>query len=412
MRCLILLMSLAVAANTAPRLRVLPLTDPAQVEVIVALPENLQAQLPAGKLTQDQGETWLRFALLDDAGTDGPPILGTYEHRQAELIFRPRYPLLHDHVYRAHFEPAKGQSVVTNYRVPARPKTPPAVVTKVYPSGAVLPANHLKFYIYFSKPMRGGPEIFDQIQILDADGKAVYDPWLHDELWDEDDCRLLIYIQPGRIKWGLLLRETLGPVLLPNREYILVIRGTMLDANVQPLGKEFRKKFRTTAEDRQRVELAAWKLQAPAAGSRQPVVLDFPKALDPMSLRRFLTVTDTAGQPVAGKVTVGSEERSWSFHPARPWTGAAYTITVDGKLEDVAGNNPLRPFDLDLQAPLLPPQKLTIPFRPATSPATSQIIPRRDALLLAYLAAVEVHPCRELLLGIANDGHLAALKPR
>ena len=60
--------------------------------------------------------------------------------------------------------------------------TPPAVVTKVYPSGDVLPANHLKFYLYFSKPMRGGPDLFQYLRIEDADGKAVYDPWLHDEL--------------------------------------------------------------------------------------------------------------------------------------------------------------------------------------------------------------------------------------
>src|SRR5262249_26529654 len=156
--------------------------------------------------------------------------------------------------------------------------------------------------------------------------------------------------------------------LLPDREYTLVIRGTMRDARGQPLGKEFRKKFRTTAEDHGRVDLAAWKVQAPAGGTHQPVVLTFPKPLDRMSLQRFLKVTDAAGQPVAGKVDVGSRECSWSFRPALPWGASAYTITVDGKLEDVAGNTPLRPFDMDLKAPVPPPQKLTIPFRAGASP--------------------------------------------
>jgi hypothetical protein len=410
MRYLVLFLSLSVTAGSNPSVTIRPLTDPNKVEVVATLSEQLASQVPAGKLTQDQGETWLRFALLDEGGKDGPPMLGTYERREAELIFRPRFPLLYNQHYRAHFEPAKGKILVADYRVPPRPKTPPAVVTKLYPSSDVLPANHLRFYIYFSKPMRGGQEIFDQIRILDADGKAVYDPWLHDELWDEDDQRLLLYIHPGRIKWGILLRELLGPVLLPDREYTLVISGDMLDANSQPLGKEFRKKFRTTAEDHQRIELASWKLQAPASGSRQPVVLAFPKVLDRMSLHHFLTVTDAAGQPVDGKVEVGAQERSWTFHPTRPWNVSAYAIVVNGKLEDVAGNNPLRPFDMDLTKSQPPPQKLTIPFRPTTSPVSSKVIPRSDALRFADFAAVEVHPGTDLLLCVANGRHQGALK--
>jgi hypothetical protein len=368
MRFLILFTPLALAAGAQPRLAVRPLSDAARVEVVASLPKPLLTRIPAGKLTQDQGESWLRLALLDDAGKEGLPMLGTYERRHAELVFRPRFPLTHGLVYRARFEPAKGQSLTADYRVPPRPKTEPAVVAKVYPSGGVLPANHLKFYIYFSKPMRGGPEIFDQIRIEGADGKVVPDPWLHDELWDEDDQRLLLYIHPGRIKWGLLLRQLLGPALLPDRDYTLVINGGMLDANAQPLGKEFRKKFRTKAEDHARVELASWKLKSPISGSLQPVVLAFPKPLDPMSLKRFVTVTNAAGRLVTGKVVIGAEERSWSFHPAKPWNSAPYTITVSGKLEDVAGNTPLRPFDMDLTAPVPPPQKLTIPFHPGHSP--------------------------------------------
>ena len=62
-------------------------------------------------------------------------------------------------------------------------------------------------------------------------------PGLRDELWDETDQVLIIYIHPGRIKWGLLLRETLGPVLLPGKEYSFVVRKTMLDAKGQQLAR-------------------------------------------------------------------------------------------------------------------------------------------------------------------------------
>src|SRR5262249_33466969 len=147
-----------------------------------------------------------------------------------------------------------------------------------------------------------------------------------------DDRTLILYIHPGRIKWGLLLRLLLGPVLLPGREYTLVIGPEMEDAKGRKLGKAFTKKFRTTAEDRVRIELADWKVQAPPAGTRRPLVLSFPKVLDRVGLEGRLTVVNGAGKEVAGKVEVGAEERSWSFTPAAPWATAAYRVEVDGDL--------------------------------------------------------------------------------
>src|SRR5262249_51473622 len=160
----------------------------------------------------------------------------------------------------------------------------------------------------------------------DADDKEIVDPWLPDELWDEDGMLLVLYIHPGRIKWDVLLRLLLGPVFEPDRRYTLVISGEMLDADGRKLGKEYRKKIMTTAEDRKRIDLSAWKIQPPKAGDKAPLTIDFPKALDHLGLERFLTVTDAKGQKVAGKVEVAVGERSWKFHPAQPWTTQEYTL--------------------------------------------------------------------------------------
>jgi hypothetical protein len=238
------------------------------------------------------------------------------------------------------------------------------VVAKIYPSADVLPANHLKFYIYFSQPMRGGQEIFSQIDILDAEGNVIADAWLADELWDETGQVLILYIHPGRIKWGVVLREVLGPVLLPGRNYTLVVRGTMVDANGRKLGKDVTKKFHTSAEDRARVNIGAWKIQPPRAGTSAPITVQFAQSLDHKSLERFLVVVDAKGKPVAGTKTAGKDEKSLSFAPTQPWISQEYRLVINGRLEDVAGNTPLRPFDLDLQAPALPAQRLDIPFRP------------------------------------------------
>src|SRR4029077_18832708 len=102
-------------------------------------------------------------------------------------------------------------------------------------------------------------------------------------------------IHPGRIKWGVILREVFGPVLYPDRDYTFVVRGSMLDANGQKLGKDVMKKFRTTAEDRVRIELSEWKLQAPKAGATMPLLVTFPKSLDHKSLEHFLAIEDSKG---------------------------------------------------------------------------------------------------------------------
>lgn len=347
-----------------PAIQLKAAAKPTQVEVMATLQSKAKGRVPAGKLTQDQGEGWL-WLTLRNGDKDGPKILGSYERHGDQLLFQPRYPLEHGKTYRAYLiTNSESDPSTADYKVPPRPPTKPGEVTKIYPTSDVLPANHLRFYIYFSRPMRGGQDIFKQIKILDARGNPVVDPWLHDELWDEDDCLLILYIHPGRIKWGVELRELLGPALLPDREYSLVIPAEMLDADGQRLGKDHVKKFRATAEDRTRIELADLKIKAPAADSQQPLVVEFPKILDRMSLSHNLKVVDAGGQTVRGTQQIGRDGRSWSFLPSHPWQADKYSVVVDAKLEDSAGNNPLRPFDVDLRAPIPPRQDLELPFRP------------------------------------------------
>lgn len=337
------------------------------MEVVAPLSAGQQVQVPAGKLTQDQGEEWLRVCLVDaNSGKTGPPMFGAYQRRGLDLVFRPRFALEPGQLYRAYFGDAK-QAVTADHRVPSLAPATPAHVVKVFPTGDVLPANHLKFYIYFSQPMRGGQAMFKQFAILDEDGKEVYDPWLHDEIWDEASNCLILYIHPGRIKWGILLRELLGPVLLPDRRYTLVVRGAILDAEGRPMGKDFAKSFRTTAEDRERIKVEDWKLSAPRVETREALAVHFSKAIDHRSLGRFLTIVDESGKVVDGKIEIGKDEKSWSFFPVQPWSGQEYRLTVDKRCEDVAGNTPLRPFDADLKVAPPPAPRCDVVFRPTAA---------------------------------------------
>jgi hypothetical protein len=270
----------------------------------------------------------------------------------------------HGHKYRATLKVPGGETTVAEYRVPERPRTAPAVVEKIYPTAEVLPANQLKFYIHFSKPMRESSEIFDQVAILDGHGKTLPDPWRRTELWSTDARRLTLFIHPGRVKKRVNLREDLGPVLLPNETYTLRIDAAMLDALGQPLGKPFTKRFRTSTELHSRPMPAEWKVHAPPSGTRRPLKLDFPTPLDRALLDRFLIVLDADGKAVRGKIEVGFEERFWVFLPESDWSDSEYTVQVDENLEDLAGNTPQRLFDVDLEEATPAVPRLTLPFRP------------------------------------------------
>jgi hypothetical protein len=332
--------------------------------VVARLPAEVAGTLPAGPLTQQQGEAILTVALLaNNTKTPGPSMFGKYVRTGNELTFTPRFPFSAGATYRASLKTA-GKTTSLDYRVPMPAAKAPPRVVQIYPTADVLPANHLRFYIYFDRPMRGGKGLFKHLALLDDKGNEIDAPWLVDEIWDEANNCLILYIHPGRIKWGVEQRELMGPVLNEKRSYALVVRGEWTDLDGNKLGKDTIKKFRTTGEDRVRIELSDWKLTAPAAATRDAVTLTLPKSIDYRSLQTGLTVRNAKGQVVAGAIAIGKGETSWRFTPTQPWQAATYHVSVSPDLEDVAGNTPSRPFDMDLLTPQRPAQKLQIEFEP------------------------------------------------
>jgi hypothetical protein len=337
-------------------------TTPDGRRVVARLPAELAGTLPAGPVTQQQGEAILTLALLaDDTKTPGPNIFGKYVRTSNELTFTPRIPLSAGAMYRASLK-AAGKTASLDYPVPMPTAKEAPRVVKIYPTADVLPANHLRFYIYFDRPMRGGKEIFGHLVLLDEKGKEIDAPWLEDEIWDEENNCLILYIHPGRIKWGVGHRQSMGPVLHEKRAYALVVRGGWTDLEGNKIGKDTIKKFRTTGEDRVRIELSDWKLTAPKAGTRDALTMTLPKSIDYRSLQTGLTVRNAKGQTIVGTITIGKGEMSWRFTPKQPWQTGPHHASVSPDLEDVAGNTPARPFDMDLLTPSRPAQKLEIDF--------------------------------------------------
>jgi hypothetical protein len=314
-----------------------------------------------GRLAADRKDgSWADiFSVRVDGQPDVPPLLGTYSVAGSTLSFKPRFPLQRGVRYRAVLHPDKipddGEkyaAVEKTFLLP-KPETVPTVVEHVYPSRNELPENLLRFYVHFSAPMSRG-DVYKYIRLHGAGGKSVESPFLEleQELWDTSCRRFTLLIHPGRIKRGLVPREELGPVLEQGKTYTLEISRDWPDANGEPLKETYRKTFSVVAPDETQPDPKTWKVQAPAAGKAEPLVVTFPKPLDHGMLQRVLWVTDDAGKEVEGSVAVTDEETRWRFTPKGPWRAGVYKLVVDTALEDPAGNSIKRPFEVDVFRPI------------------------------------------------------------
>jgi hypothetical protein len=163
--------------------------------------------------------------------------------------------------------------------------------------------------------------------------------------------RFTLLIEPGRIKQGLKPREDLGPVLEKGKKYTLVIGQKWSDGNEEPLKESFKKTFRTVAADETQPDPKKWKLNLPVSGTTKPLTAALGKSLDHALLHDCIWIEDEQGQRVAGSVQVADKETVWRFQPKEAWKAGKYQLVVDKGLEDLAGNNVARPFEVDVTKP-------------------------------------------------------------
>jgi hypothetical protein len=312
----------------------------------------------------------------DPPGAGGalPPVIGSVRVEGAVLRFEPRYPLEPGVRYRARLETGPwrepgGEPLEQVFALEPRALEPTTVVERIYPTAPVLPENQLKFYIHFSRPMRRG-QAYRRIHLIESGGKEVDSPFLElgEELWDPSGTRFTLFIDPGRIKRGVLPREQVGPSLESGKSYTLLIDGSWPDAVGAPLHAEFRKEFRVEAPDYETPDPARWKIIPPRAGTSDALVVQFPEPLDAALLLRLLWVKGPGKQPLEGTSSLGAEEREWRFQPRDPWLPGRHELRFETLLEDLAGNSVGRPFEVDEVRRLeerLEPAEVGTPFEVA-----------------------------------------------
>jgi len=219
---------------------------------------------------------------------------------------------------------------------------------RIDPALSILPANHLKFYLHFFRPMERGA-VFQHLRLveIDASGKEVAvvpEPFREVELWDETFTRMTIWFHPGRQKPGVNLNVEIGPILEEGKRYRLELSRNWRDEDGRPMDWLLRHEFLAGPPDETQPDPAKWTIAT--EGGLVRVTTDGP--LDPESLRKRVMVRP-AGEGVALAVTVEADAGGFTMRRAGGWPAGAYRLIVDPRLEDLAGNSVARPFNVDLE---------------------------------------------------------------
>lgn len=281
------------------------------------------------------------------------------------LSFAPRYPLLPGVSYTLLVDGVISGSAT----VPVRAGVGSTRVVAIYPSAREVPLNLLKVYVQFSARVAEG-QARSHVNVLRADDarqlEGVFLP-MEPELWDPGRTRLTLLLDPGRIKRGLAPHLEIGYPLQERVSVLVRVNPSMRDADGRCLSDGMQRRYAVGPAVRQHVSPSTWRVHAPAVNSVEPVVVEFDRPLDHALLQHALMVADGRGHAVPGDVQVAEGELRWSFTPRDRWQAESYSIRVDPRLEDVAGNSLTRVFDRDLTRPADTPRSLgevTVAFEP------------------------------------------------
>jgi hypothetical protein len=205
----------------------------------------------------------------------------------------------------------------------------------ITPSGPEVPANLLRIEVHFDRPLPALPP--QAIVLRDAAGNPIADALLDIALPDKDERNLVVLMQPGRIKHGVGPNLALGPALHEGDRVSIELRDPRL---ARPLVRS----WRVGAAYERKLVPESWKLQAPPARSKAPLVLGLPSAIN-ASAAPLIAVTGADGRRIPGKAALVAGETEWRFVPAAPWKPGSYRVRIHPSLEDPAGNRLCAAFE-------------------------------------------------------------------
>ncbi|MCC1484636.1 hypothetical protein [Winogradskyella immobilis] len=270
------------------------------------------------------------------------PLLGSYNFKGDDYTFEPVVPFSAGITYilKENGEQKSSFTIYKNDDVEA-----PTLIA-IYPSTNTLPENLLKMYFQFSKPMQEVGSALDFIKVTNNNTGKEVDVFLelNTELWNKEHTRLTLWLDPGRIKTDLIPNKEKGLPILKGNEYTLTIDSNWGDAQGNTLGKPYQKTFNVVERDVKMLHIEDWELLV----NLDVLTVHFKEPLDGVLASKSFHIENSNKDIVSGDFRLINQEQTLKFQPEHPFALGEYTLVVQSKLEDLAGNNLNHPFDKDL----------------------------------------------------------------
>jgi hypothetical protein len=301
--------------------------------VKLAIPKQL-----AGSYDKNQLQVFL-------ANMSGPAILGEYTITNDTILFQPAIPFTRGLIYKV----VVNSKPLGTIAIPPPTKQDRASVFTIYPTSDIVPENLLKIYIEFSKPMKEG-ESLKHLLLMKNEKEILSDVFLdlQPELWNETRTILTVWFDPGRIKRDLQPNITKGPPLTKGNKYTLIIKKDWPNENGAGLFADYTKDFVTGERDTIMPDPSLWKLKIPKAGTQESLFIDFNEPMDFLVITNALHISDKDGYEIPCTNYLLDDDTGIGIHSVSPWKKGDYYLTVESRVEDLAGNNLDHPFDNDI----------------------------------------------------------------
>lgn len=313
---------------------------------------------------------WSSFFYVQ-AAPGSPAILGSYSIADNHLSFKPKFlPDPKVQYYVTFSYPKLNALLDENIMEEAEftdiasfdpPETTQPEVISFIPKLEEVPANLLRFYVYFSAPM-SLQNPYDFITIIDKSGKELVDPFviIPEGLWNINHTRLTLLLHPGRVKEGVGPNMALGDVLKVGNSYTLKISKEWKGASGEPLKSSFTQTINATNPLERAMNINSWALRAERKNiGVLHVVTDHP--LDQPLAKRMLFIRGENDRILPSRVEFDSPEKFrllWQLDDSEK-----LEMLIDPRLEDVCGNTPHYAFDLEGTERTPSKEELKLEFR-------------------------------------------------
>jgi len=275
-------------------------------------------------------------------------MLGNFVLKHDSIVFEPVVPLSYELKYQLFYN----NKVVDNFVINRLEDAVKPELSNIFPSTDTLPENLLKMYLIFSKPMQQVENMMTYINVknISTNNQESIFLKLENELWNKEHTMVTLWLDPGRIKTDLIPNKTLGLPIKNGNSYELVISDALRDADGNGLKNSVKKQFYVSKRDNNKPLVKNWELvQIPKINTNDELVIDFNESLDAILAKETVQIKYNDAI-VEGDFMLEQNERILKFTPKNFWSSGSYTVLVDTKLEDLAGNNLTRLFDMDVKS--------------------------------------------------------------